>query len=365
MVIEAVRLVVTLAFTASGFVIGRSLPEWVDGVRPDPDAAVILGAVLGAGIGYVVGGLLGRFVRRSLDHAPDVVARATGPELFAGTFGLVAGIVVGAVVAVPAIILLPPVLGWPAAALLVIILASFGSSVFSARADDLLAAAGLGKRRGIVPDAGERPGHGAYVLDTSSAIDGRILELARAGLVAGPVWAPGFMLDELQGIADSGQKERRRRGRRGLDVLDAIASLTAIDLMTDEHSYPEFPEVDAKLLALCADTGATLVTIDHNLASAAGLRGIPVLNPHELGESMRPLPIGGEVIDLLIEREGSEPGQGVGYLDDGTMVVVEHGRRFIGKKVQVTVSNVLQKEAGKMLFVRPKNEIGDIGPSHS
>jgi uncharacterized protein YacL len=351
-VIEAVRLVVTLAFTASGFVIGRSLPDWVDGVKPDPDAAIIVGAVLGAGIGYVVGGLLGRFVRRSLDHAPEVVARASGPELFAGTFGLVAGILVGAVVAVPAVILLPAVLGWPAAALLVIVLASFGSSVFSARADDLLAAAGLGKRRGIIPDDGERPTRGSHVIDTSAAIDGRILELARAGLVAGAVWIPGFVLDELQGIADSGQKERRRRGRRGLDVLDALASLGTVDLVTEEHSYPEFPDVDAKLVALCLDTKATLVTTDNNLASAAGLRGVPVLNPHELGESMRPVPIGGETLDLLIEKDGSEPGQGVGYLDDGTMVVVEGAAGSVGTKVSIEVVSAMRTSLGRMLFAK-------------
>lgn len=352
MVIEAVRLVVTLAFTASGFVLGRALPGWVEGAGPDPDAAVVLGAMLGAGVGYVVGGLLGRFVRRGIDHAPEVVARTSGPELFAGAFGLVAGIVVGAVVAVPAVILLPAIVGWPSAALVVIVLGAFSWSVFSARADDLLAAAGLGKRRGITADGGERPQRGTYVVDSSAAIDGRVLELARAGLVDGAVWVPGFVLDELQGIADSGQKERRRRGRRGLDVLDALAALPGIDLLTEEHSYPEFPEVDAKLLALCANTGATLVTTDHNLASVAGLRGLRVLNPHQLGESMRPVPVGGEVLDLLIEREGSEPGQGVGHLDDGTMVVVESAAASIGEKVSIEVVSAMRTSLGRMLFAR-------------
>jgi uncharacterized protein YacL len=345
-------LVVTLACTATGFLIGRSLPEWVEVGAPDPDAAVIVGAVLGAGIGYVVGGLLGRFVRRSLDQAPEVVARASGPELFAGTFGLMAGMVVGAVVSVPAVILLPPVIGWSGSALLVIVLASFGSSVFSARADDLLAAAGLGKRRGLTAELGEQPRSGNYVVDSSAAIDGRILELARAGLVAGSVWVSGFVLDELQGIADSGQKERRRRGRRGLDVLDAIGSLPTIDLFVEERSFPEFPEVDAKLVALCAETGATLVTTDHNLASAAGLRGVAILNPHALGESLKHVPGAGEVIDLLIEREGTEPGQGIGYLDDGTMVVVEGGAAHVGSKVAVEVASSMRTSLGRMLFAR-------------
>jgi uncharacterized protein YacL len=351
-VIEAVRLVVTLGCTASGFLIGRSLPDWVESGAPNPDAAIILGAVLGAGIGYVAGGLLGRFVRRSLDHAPEVVARATGPELFAGTFGLVAGMLVGAVISVPAVILLPPVIGWSGSALAVIVLAAFGSSVFSARADDLLAAAGLGKRRGHSAGSDERPTSGSFVIDSSAAIDGRILELCRVGLIAGAVWVPSFVLDELQGIADSGQRDRRRRGRRGLDVLDAIASLPAVDLMVDERSFPEYPEVDAKLIGLCADATATLVTTDHNLASAAGLRGIPVLNPHALGESMKHLPASGEVFDLLIEREGSEPGQGIGYLDDGTMVVVEDAAPHVGEKVPVEVVSTMRTSLGRMLFAR-------------
>lgn len=349
MVIESVRLVITLALTAVGFALGKSSPDWIG---TSQESGVVLGAVLGAGVGYVLGGLLGRLARRTIDQAPDVVARASGPELFAGAFGLITGFIVGSVVATPIVILLPPVLGWPIAALLVIILSATGSSVFSARADDLLAAAGLGKRRGRPADQGEVPATGSYVVDSSAAIDGRILDLARAGLITGDIWIPGFVLDELQGIADSGQKERRRRGRRGLDVLDAIADVAGIDLRTDERTFPEFPEVDAKLIGLCSDAGATLVTTDANLARAAGLRGTPVLNPHALGEAMRNLPIAGEMIDLHIEKEGTEPGQGVGYLDDGTMVVVEGGARKVGQKVTVEVSSVMRTSLGRMLFAK-------------
>lgn len=352
MIIEIVRLVVTLATTAAGFAVGRALPGWYQAGGPSADAAVVVGAVVGAGVGYVAGGLFGRLVRRSLEHAPEMVSRTTGPQLFAGTFGLVAGVVVGAVAAVPAVILLPPVIGWPTGALAVIILAAFGSSVFSARADDLLAAAGLGRRRGRPGREGEIPKRGAFVIDSSAAIDGRILDIARAGLVGGDVWVPGFVLDELQGIADSGQKERRRRGRRGLDVLDAMADIPAIALRTDERSWPEYGEVDSKLLALCAEAEARLVTTDHNLAKAAGIRGVAVLNPHALGESLRPQPESGEVIDLLIEKAGSEPGQGVGYLDDGTLVVVEGGSSHIGEKLQVEVAGALRTSVGRMLFAK-------------
>lgn len=349
MIIEAVRLVVTLALTAAGYAFGSSQPDLFGS---SADSAAVLGSVLGAGIGYVSGGLLGRFTRRTLKNAPDAVARATGPQLFAGTFGLIAGLLIGAVVAVPAIILLPPVIGWSAGALLVIVLASAGMSIFSARAEDLLAAAGLSRRRGVPADSAVRPGESSFVIDTSAAIDGRVLELARAGLVVGDVWVPGFVLDELQGIADSGQKERRRRGRRGLDVLDAIADLPMVELRADERTFPEFPEVDSKLLGLCAETGATLITTDHNLARAAGLRGTHVLNPHALGESMRRVPIAGEMIDLHIEKAGSEPGQGVGFLDDGTLVVVEGAAAHVGEKVAVEVASAMRTSIGRMLFAK-------------
>jgi uncharacterized protein YacL len=210
MLIEAVRLVVTLAATALGFSIGRGAPGWTEAAT-NPDTAAVIGALIGAGVGYVVGGLTGRLVRRGIDRVPDAVDRVSGAQLFAGAFGLVAGLLVGAVAAVPAIVLLPEVAGWSVGALLVIVLAAVGARAFISRSEDLLAAAGLANRRrpGSEPDAARQ-----FVVDSSAAIDGRILDLARAGLLRGEVTIPGFVVDELQGIADSGQINRRRRPTR-------------------------------------------------------------------------------------------------------------------------------------------------------
>ncbi len=351
MIIEAVRLIVTLGCTAGGFAIGRQFPEWVGAGQPNPDAAVVVGALIGAGVGYVLGGLLGRLIRRVLERAPEMVSTASGPQLFAGTFGLLAGLLVGAVGATPMIILLPDVFGWAGGALLVVVLAAFGSRVFASRADDLLAAAGLGVRRRPV-DAGEAPAGRVFVVDTSAAIDGRVLDLARAGLVRGEVRVPGFVLDELQGIADSGQVNRRKRGRRGLDVLDALTALPAVRLRADERTFPGHPDVDAKLLALAQESGATLVTTDHNLAKAAGLRGIEVLDLQALGESLRSAPASGETVSLTIEKEGTEPGQGVGYLEDGTMVVVEGAADLVGSAVEVEVSTAVRTAIGRLVFAK-------------
>jgi uncharacterized protein YacL len=350
-IIEAVRLVVTLGFTAAGFVIGRAVPDWFDPSAMDPDVSIVVGAMVGAGIGYVAGGLVGRTVRRGLDRAPEIASGATGPQLFAGTFGLLAGMLVGVVASVPIVLLAPPVVGWPVASLLVLVLAAFGSRVFAARSADLLAAAGLRSTR--IPSAGEA-GAPSYLVDTSAAIDGRLLELCRAGLVGGDVWVPEFVIDELQGIADSGDKRTRRRGRRGLDVLDALRDVSGVDLKVTGADPAGFEDVDAKLTALAAEWGAALITIDHNLSKAASLRGIRVLNPHSLSESLRPAVVPGDIVALEIEREGTEPGQGVGFLDDGTMVVVEEAGSRVGETLQIEVANAMRTSIGRMLFGRVK-----------
>lgn len=349
MIIEAVRLVVTLAATAAGYLVGQGAPDWVEVAR-DPDTSAVFGAVIGAGIGYVAGGLIGRLVRRGIDRAPAALEHASGAQLFAGGFGLIAGLLLGAVSAVPAIVLLPDVLGWLIAALLVIILAALGARVFAARSEDLLAAAGLGSRRATPPEpVGRRD---CFVVDTSAAIDGRLLELARAGLVRGELRIGGFVLEELQGIADSGDINRRKRGRRGLDVLDALTTVPGIELRVDPRQYPEFPDVDAKVIALAADLDATLATTDHNLARHAALRGVAVLDVQSLGDSLRGGPMAGDQVSLLIERPGSEPGQGVGYMDDGTMVVVEGAASLVGDTVVVEIAGALRTSIGRLFFGR-------------
>lgn len=348
MLIELVRLLVTLTLTAAGFLVGREAPGWFSAGAVNPDLAVVLGSLLGALVGYVAGGLLGRMIRLGLERAPSLAARTTGPQLFAGAFGMVAGLLTGVVAGIPLVMLTPPIIGWPSAALVVLTLAAAGALVFGARAHDLLAAIGIRPRR----PAANAVAEDGFILDTSAAIDGRVLELARAGLVSGPVWVPGFVLDELQGIADSGSRDHRRRGRRGLEVLEVLRDLPGIELRTVEAEVPEFPEVDAKLLALCGEGGSALISTDSGLARAAGLRGIRVVNPQALGESLRPAHAAGDRLNLKVEREGTEPGQGVGFLDDGTMVVVEGGAGHVGDSIDVEVAGTMRTAVGRMVFAR-------------
>ncbi len=341
MMVELVRLLVTLSLTAIGYRVAS-------GGEPTTQ---LLGATLGAGVGYVLGGVLGRLFRSRLDDVPKVVApRSTGPELFFGSFGLIVGLIVGAVAAVPLLLYLPPEVGLPIAILVLIVTATVGIRLFASRADDLLAFTGLRRRYPLTPRSVDEPG---YLIDTSAAIDGRILELTRARLLSGRLLFTTFVLDELQGLADSPDRDRRRKGRRGLDVLEALQDVPGCEVALIEDSVPGVSEVDAKLLAVAVQSGATLVTTDSNLAKVAELRGIEVINPQALSEAMKP-PVGtGDRIEVTISRQGSEPGQGVGYLDDGTMLVVEQAADRIGEELLVEVTATTRTAVGRMLFGRP------------
>lgn len=347
MIVEAVRFLITVALTAVGFQLGSNTNV------STAETAPIVGAVLGAGIGYVLGGVVGRGFRKTLEVVPGRVAeRSSGPELFAGAFGMIVGLVVGVVIAVPIIFFVPAAVAWPVASLVVLIAASLGTRLFATRSDDLLAVTGLRRRGALVSRSLDHPER-AFLLDSSAAIDGRILEMSRAGLLPGRVWIPEFVLDELQGLADAVDKTRRRRGRRGLEVIEAMRGSDSSQVIILEETVPEFEDVDAKLLALAMRAEATLLTTDHNLAKAAGARGISVLNPHSLAESLKPAVVTGDRLLVDVTKTGSEPGQGVGYLDDGTMVVVEGGADLIGSPAQVEIISVTRTSVGRMLFGRP------------
>jgi len=346
--VEAVRLLITLALLVVGFNVGGLLPGWMPSADLDPGVTEVWGAMLGAGVGYVGGGVMGRALDSSMAKAPQTVSKASGAELFAGAFGLITGIIVGSVLAVPTIVLLPANVGWPVAGLIVLVLAAFGARVFAARSDDLLSAAGLRRAARTVPGSDESGDR--YLVDSSAAIDGRLLDLARVGLIKDNLWVSAFVIDELQGIADSSDRNRRRRGRRGLDVLDSLREIPGVAFLVLEDTVPEHHEVDAKLLALAAKLDAALITTDHNLAKAASVRGLRVVNPHSIGESLRPGVAAGDLIDVVVEREGNEAGQGVAFLDDGTMVVISDGAAVIGQSARVEVTNTLRTAVGRMVF---------------
>jgi uncharacterized protein YacL len=194
------------------------------------------------------------------------------------------------------------------------------------------------------------------ILDTSVIIDGRIADITETGFVEGPLLIPQFVLSELQHIADSSDPIKRTRGKRGLEVLHHIQKQVNVDVRIVDTDYPAVKEVDSKLIELAKEVHGKIVTNDSNLNKVAVLQGIEVLNINELANSLKPVVLPGEEMNVKILKEGKEMGQGVAYLDDGTMIVVDNGRRQMGKTIDVIVTSVLQTPAGRMIFARLKEE---------
>jgi len=223
--------------------------------------------------------------------------------------------------------------------------------------EDLLGAFVFGDAAPSPSDPSSPGGKTPKVVDTSVIIDGRIYDLVRTGFLEGPLYVPHFVVGELQRIADSQDGLRRRKGRRGLNILEELQKLPNTPIILWEEDVSEVPSVDRKLIRLAKDLKAKILTTDYNLNKVARVSGVEVLNVNELAKSLKPPFIPGEELEIEVIDRGQEIGQGVGYLDDGTMVVVENGRRYIGKKVRAVVSSSLQTDAGKMLFVRAKGEV--------
>jgi uncharacterized protein YacL len=203
---------------------------------------------------------------------------------------------------------------------------------------------------------GSQKKDGGKILDTSVIIDGRVADICETDFLEGPLVIPQFILQELQHIADSADSLKRARGRRGLDILNRMQKGDTVEVKVVDDDYPDIKEVDAKLIALAREMNAKIVTNDFNLNKVAQLQGVPVLNINQLANALKPMVLPGEVLHLQIMREGKEQGQGVAYLDDGTMVVVENASRHLGEEVEASVTSILQTTAGRMIFTTLKEE---------
>jgi len=206
------------------------------------------------------------------------------------------------------------------------------------------------------------PGETSKILDTSVIVDGRIKDLVAANFLEGNFIVPEFVLIELQKIADSADAKKRSRGRRGLELLDELKDISP-RLAIYEIDYPEIKEVDQKLIALAKETGGEIVTNDYNLQKVAALQKVRVMNLNELANMLRPSVFVGETFNLQVVREGKEINQGIGYLEDGTMVVIEEGRSRINTEIEAQVTSILQTPAGRMVFARVSNEVPSRQPS--
>ena len=193
------------------------------------------------------------------------------------------------------------------------------------------------------------------ILDTSVIIDGRIADVCETGFLDGDLIIPQFVLQELQMIADSSEGTKRIRGRRGLDILNKMRKQAQVNIIITDMDYPTAKEVDQKLINMAKETGYAILTNDFNLNKVAEVHSIQVLNMNQLANALKPVVLPGEIMKVQIIKEGKEPGQGIAYLDDGTMVVIDHGRKLLGKNVDTVVTSVLQTPAGRMIFASVKN----------
>jgi uncharacterized protein YacL len=266
---------------------------------------------------------------------------------------MVVGVVLGAGVAWPVFFLPDAYLAFPLFGFVVVVLGYFGFVIGASKRDGVLSL--FGERAGLGPRAVAAAAL-PRVLDSSVAIDGRIVDVIRAGFLHGQLLVPTPILAELQGLADAGDDLRRAKGRRGLEVLEQLQRERFVDVEVLELDVPGVPEVDAKLVRICLDRGAALLTLDTNLAKAAALAGVQVMNLHSLALALRPPVAAGDEVALLLSKPGKEAGQAVGYLDDGSMVVVERARDRVGNEVTVLVTSVLTTANGRLVFGRLAQE---------
>jgi uncharacterized protein YacL len=307
------------------------------------------GAVLGALIAPWLTTRPAAWLRR-------VVRELTAAQLLAGSLGLLLGLVVAALAAFP-LSYLPAPFRSILPTVVAILFGYLGITVMSLRSRDILA---LFRRReagdqdGEVSEDGEAlPHEDVLLLDTSVIIDGRIADVAHTGFIRAPMLVPRFVLAELQYIADSPDSLRRNRGRRGLEMLNRMQKDSPVPVRIVDLDVEGVRQVDAKLVQLGRQMNAPIITNDYNLNRVAALQGVQVLNVNELSNAVKSVVLPGESMTVRVIQEGKEVGQGIGYLDDGTMVVVENGRRYMDSGIEVTVTKVLQTNAGRMIFASP------------
>lgn len=309
-------------------------------------------AVVFALVGALVGLVITPYITtRPVRKLRSVLARVSSQTLLAGFVGLLSGLIVAALLAFP-ISLLPSPFGDVLPFVGVLLFSYLGIAVFVMRQNDIFSVFRVLPGRGS--EAGKQAnGAGRTILlDTSVIIDGRIADIARTGFLFGTLLVPRFVLNELQYIADSADSLRRQRGRRGMEVLAELQKESSIPVRITDIDVEGVREVDDKLVILARQLQASILTNDYNLNRVAELQGVPVLNVNELANAVKSVLLPGEQLTVNIIQEGKEANQGVGYLDDGTMVVVEDGRGHLNQQATVMVTKVLQTAAGRMIFAR-------------
>jgi uncharacterized protein YacL len=341
-----IRIIGMIAFGLVGGSLGVTLAS-VTTISTE-EGAVILGLV-GALFGLVITPLI---TIRPIKSLRTLLNQLDARTLGAGLVGLFVGLAVAALLASP-LSKLPSYLGYLFPIISAVAFSYIGVAVFTSRRNDIFSIFG-----GRVFPLSDKGGSGTeaervILVDTSVIIDGRIADIARTGFLVGELLIPRFVLDELQHIADSADGIRRQRGRRGMEILADLQETKTIPVRISDIDVEGTREVDSKLVILARQLSCPILTNDYNLNRVAEIQGVPVLNINELANSVKAVLLPGEAVEVKIIQEGKERGQGVGYLSDGTMVVVEDGKNYINEDVRSTVTKVLQTAAGRMIFAKP------------
>ena len=333
--VEGVRLIILALFTGAGWVIAES----VGLQQTNRSIAIALGAL----VGYVAGGVFGRKTVSAMSVVERRFQKASAAEILAGTIGVILGLVIAFLLTLP-VLRLPPLAAYPTTAFVYLVLILVGYRVGTTKRDDFFGLLGMKPRAAAAHSE-------MTVLDTSALIDGRIAEVVRAGFLRGTLMLPDGVLHELRTIGDSSDPARRERGRRGLDTIERLQRDPDVEVLLVD-GVPEIPgeDVDAALVKLARTRGATLATNDAQLSKVAEAVGVPVRSVSKLASALRPAVTPGQDLDVRVTKTGRESGQGVAYLDDGTMVVVQGGGERVGDEVHVRVTNVLTTANGRLLF---------------
>lgn len=313
-------------------------------------------AILGAIIFYLITFWAVRYVINFIKWLEEALIKAPILDLLFGTIGLILGLIVAFLISSALNAILFPILNDIAPIILTLLFGYLGFQVGFKKRDELMNIfVTRGSKKKPTDDNGQdQSGQNLKILDTSVIIDGRIADICQTGFLEGTIVIPQFVLLELQHIADSSDVLKRNRGRRGLDILNKIQKELSIKVEIYEGDFEEIQEVDSKLVKLAKLTNGTVVTNDFNLNKVCELQKVAVLNINDLANAVKPVVLPGEEMAVLVIKDGKEHNQGIAYLDDGTMIVVEEGRNYIGKTISVLVTSVLQTSAGRMIFAKPK-----------
>jgi len=363
---KILRAIFVLLFTVLGIVLSRQgetvlalllpnsvLTETILGITFMSLAAMLVGGIFGA----IIGSFISPYLIKSLFMFTSTVEKSLSAmstqDLIAGTLGLFLGLIIANLVGLAFGSV--PYIGPYVSVALSIILGYLGMHLVVSKKSELAGWLHL-HAEGSFDKKKNKDHHTGKLLDTNVIIDGRVADIYRSGFLAGPIIVPVFVLEELQKIADSSDILKRNRGRRGLDILNHMRKNSKDDVIIVTNDFEDISEVDSKLVKLAREKNYKIVTNDYNLNKVAELQGVAVLNINDLAIAVKPAVIPGEQIFVQLVKSGKEEGQGVAYLEDGTMIVVENGSQCIGKEVPVIITSVLQTSAGKMIFAKLESD---------